>query len=70
MNLCERIGQIGSAVGNLSDIVTQVAANTQEQTAAIDTFASGTSEIAGRSDDIVNNCNQVGGKKSLKLVRI
>jgi len=58
----ESIGQIGSAVGNLSDIVTQVAANTQEQTAAIDTFASGTSEIAGRSDDIVNNCNQVGKK--------
>ena len=58
----ESIGQIGSAVGNLSDIVTQVAANTQEQTAAIDTFASGTSEIAGRSDDIVNSCNQVGKK--------
>ncbi len=56
------ISKIGNAVSDLSDIVTQVAANTQEQTAAIETFANGTSDIASRSDDIVNNSNTIGKK--------
>lgn len=56
------IEKIGSSVGELSDLVTQVAANTQEQTAAIETFANGTSEIASQSEDIVLKCNSIGEK--------
>lgn len=58
----QSVDDIQRNVGELSDIVTQVAANTQEQTAAIETFANGTSEIAAKSEDVVLKCNSIGEK--------
>lgn len=56
------IAEIGSSVMELSEIVTQVSANTEEQTAAIQSFSSGTVEIADNAQVIVNKSNNIGLK--------
>ena len=53
---------IGEAADELNGIVGQIASNTQEQAAAIETFSNGTAEIAESSEEVVNYANDIGQK--------
>lgn len=58
----ESMNEIGSASDDLNDIVSHIAANTEEQAAAMETFTSGTAEIADSSDGVVKLANDIGRK--------
>ncbi len=68
------IDEIGSSVNLINDKITQVAANTEEQTAATQTFTDGINNLSSEADHLYSNCENTGRaifqvSKSIDAVR-